>query len=348
MDIDEHRRNPEISIDRHVKSRVVELGRFLDNKQAIYLDLRFWILLRKALLAGETSGADWKLLKLLRQGVRGGKIFCPISETVFFELLKQSDESSRLRTARLMDELSLGVTLLSQRERIATELAHFLYSFDTEAAELCPLKHLVWSKLSYLMGFTHPTETAFDAETELAAQKAFFDKMWTIDLAQMVEMTGARSLGDLALTDIADKLNAGNTAHAVGIKSFKQVWLDELRGAVDLCVDTAADIIAEIAEKRGVSPPPHGSEQWNRVRSMCANVLFYGLKAKPGLCHRIPTLYIEACLHAAVRWDKSRPLSGNDIYDFQHASAAVAHCQAFLHGRPVKGTFVFKATGADR
>ena len=49
MNIDEHRRNPDISIDRHVKSRVVQLGRFLDSKQAIYLDLRFWILLRQAL-----------------------------------------------------------------------------------------------------------------------------------------------------------------------------------------------------------------------------------------------------------------------------------------------------------
>src|SRR5712671_2841249 len=132
MNIEEHSRYPDISIDRHVKSRVVELGRALTNKHAIYLDIRYWLLLRRALLADDDSTPNGKLLVLLRDAVNTGKVFCPISETVFLELLKQSDPSSRLRTAKLIDDLSLGVSLLSQHERVATELAHFLYSYSAQ------------------------------------------------------------------------------------------------------------------------------------------------------------------------------------------------------------------------
>lgn len=345
MNIDEHSRHPDISIDRHVKSRVVELGRALAGKQAVYLDIRYWILLRQAFLADDSSTPEGKLLALLRDAVKGGKIFCPVSEAVFLELLKQSDPSSRLRTARLIDELSLGVSLLSQPQRVATELAHFLHS-SQNGADVYPLRHLVWTKLPYVLGFLHPTETAFDAETQLAIQKAFFDKMWTIELVLMIEMIGDASMPfDPGLQDIADKLNIGNTEHAGEIKSYKQAWVNELSGVVDLCADMAADMVAEIAEKHGHSAPSRESDEWKRSRLMYANLLFQGLQVKPGLRHKIPTLYIEACLHAAIRWDKSRRLVGNDIYDFSHASAAVAHCQAFFTEAPLKALLALKHHG---
>src|SRR3989442_8594732 len=147
--IDHHRPNGHISVDQHVKSRVVELGGLVDARTAIYLDLNFWILLRKAALGLDFNHASTELLRLLRKGVAVGRLFCPASESVFLELLKQSDSSSRLATARLIDELSLGVTLLPNHARFATELGHFIHSFE-DGANLHPLRHLVWSKLSYV------------------------------------------------------------------------------------------------------------------------------------------------------------------------------------------------------
>ncbi len=245
----------------------------------------------------------------------------------------------------MIDELSLGVSLLSQPERVATELAHFFYSTQN-GADVYPLRHLIWAKLPYVLGFIHPTETAFDAETQLAIQKAFFDEMWTIGLAQMIEMIDdAPPPFDASLQDIADKLNVGNVEHASDVNSYKQALTNELRGVVDLCGNTAANIVAEIAEKYGCSAPSCESAEWKRTRSMCANLLFHGLQAKPGLRHKIPTLYIEACLHATIRWDKSFRLAGNDIYDFNHASAAVAHCQAFFTDGPLKALLALKHHG---
>src|SRR5437868_2549697 len=92
--IEQYRANGHISIDRHVKSRMVELGRSLDPKIAVYLDINFWIVLRNVALGRDRSADASELLRLLRQAIADGKLFCPASESVFLELLKQSDAST--------------------------------------------------------------------------------------------------------------------------------------------------------------------------------------------------------------------------------------------------------------
>lgn len=73
--IEQYRGNGHISIDRHVNSRVVELGRSLDSKIAIYLDIKFWIVLRNVALGRDRGGDALELLRLLRQAVRTGNCF---------------------------------------------------------------------------------------------------------------------------------------------------------------------------------------------------------------------------------------------------------------------------------
>jgi hypothetical protein len=75
---------------------VIELGQRLAPRQPIYLDTKFWIILRKAELDPRNFEEGIELLRLLRSAVANGAIFCPISESIFFELMKQSDGGSRL------------------------------------------------------------------------------------------------------------------------------------------------------------------------------------------------------------------------------------------------------------
>ena len=102
--------------------------------------MNYWILLRAANKnSGSTKGVE--LLDLLRKGVAGGILLCPVSESVFDELMKQSDPASRLITATLIDELSLGATQVERDTRLATEIAHFMYS-KSGRNNVHPLEHL--------------------------------------------------------------------------------------------------------------------------------------------------------------------------------------------------------------
>lgn len=123
-----HRASPEVSIDQYVRSRQLALAEAVLARQRVYLDKKYWILVRDAAMPRSASEAAHSLLASLRQRVKSGKTICPISESVFIELMKQSDLETRKATAALIDDLSEGVTLIPQPTRVATEVAHFIHS----------------------------------------------------------------------------------------------------------------------------------------------------------------------------------------------------------------------------
>jgi hypothetical protein len=330
MNIDEHRTTPHISIDQYVRSRLVALGRSLDGRAAVYLDTKFWIILRKAQAGVGSHSDEVELLKLLRRLTTEGRVFCPISESIFMELMKQADSKSRLETARLIDELSLGVTLTSYDTQLATELAHYIKATAYQRDALYPLHHLIWSKLVYVLGFQHPASTPFDAATELAIKKAFFDKMWATSLAEIVtQIGGAMPPEGVEFTELAGNLNDGTAQHADELRSFAQAYAAELRGVVDACGDMLMEIVTDVMAREAGSPPPRGSAEWLNLQATWKSVVFEALK-KGSAKQQLRSMHIGACLHAAFRWNKARRFTANDIYDFQHAAAALAHCRGFF------------------
>lgn len=342
-----HRSSPDVSLDQHVNKRVIELGQSLDSRTAIYLDTKFWVLLRKAANGQNIEPADAELLQMLRSLASEGKVFCPISESIFFELMKQEDVCSRMDTARLIDELSQGISLLPHEVRMATEIGYFLHFAMGD--NLHPPRHLVWLKLAHMLGFMHPSAAGFDPETELVVQKAFFDHMWTIPLEDMVRTIGKNAWDRLDFDDLARDLNHGVSQHADEIRSFSQAYAAELRGAAEACGDMAAQIVCDMGQKRtGLPPPERGSAQWQELRRKLENALFYALKKRPQTRLQLRMLNIEACLHAAFRWDKQRRFTGNDIYDFHHASAGLGYCRAFFTEHPLRSTVTANHVALDR
>ena len=118
-----------MNIDQYVRSRIVDLGRSLKNRSKIYLDLRFWIIARDVAAGMNAGAAEQELLRLLCEGVAQGTMICPISETTFMELMKlKKTPSSRIATANIIDELSLGVAVIPLDLRIGTEIAQFTHA----------------------------------------------------------------------------------------------------------------------------------------------------------------------------------------------------------------------------
>jgi hypothetical protein len=346
MDFAAHRASPEVSLERHVKSRVVKLGRVLENRAAIYLDTKFWIVLRDCAAGRNDDPAARELLQRLRKLVQDGRAFCLIGESTFCEFLKQDNANSRIESARIVDELGLGVALLDHRTRLGTEISHFVHSADGRG-DLHPLHHLIWSKVAYVLGFTHPSQTGFDAETELAIEKAFFDEMWDMQLAEMMRMLGAHSPpGGLDFS--VSSLNGGVKQNADQIKSFAQAYAAELGGAAEVGADMAMDVTGDIFRKKtGGEPPEAKSMQWQTFWNQWANLLFAALKKRPQVRQQLRTLHIQAALHAAFRWDKARRFTSNDLYDFEHASAALAYCRAFFTDHALRSTIVARNVALD-
>ena len=317
---DFHRSNPDISLQNHVRQKVIALGAEVVSLQRIYLDLRFWILFRDVSIGRNQDKHLTDLLVFLKASVSEGKAICPISESIFIELFKQNDKSSKIATAQLIDELSLGVTLIRQDHRVRQELCNSFYA-QAGVKELIPVQELVWTKLTYVLGEVHPSNTQFSPEVELVIQKSFFDLLWNTRLTEIAEKIRALP-PSLDLDALAADLNAKSRVHQSALRSYAQTFRVEFEGVLNLFRDDLNKLLEELVQ-RGYKEFGKGVENLSNNKRFEAFTL------------SIPTLHIGASCHAAVRWDKKRNLTSNDLFDFHHAEAALGYCNVFLTEKPL-------------
>lgn len=329
-----HRSQPEVSFDEHVRNKKIELGRSLEGLKAIYLDTRYWIFIRDALLEKPQHSCHTKLLNLLRELVNQKKIFCPISDVTLVEILKQTDPNSRRALALLVDELSFGISFCPEEERTGTELAHFLYSSIFEKQNLYPLRWLIWTKITNVLSTPQVSVPWVNEVENLVIQKAFFDHLWDVSYSVMIETMGIeKTLPKMPYDELAIKMNTLNQSHSNEVRRYKATYLREFAGALDSKMDVVKDISETIRKKIDKSPVSSDS---NNILGKHLFSIFTEAARKELVSEILPTFHINAHCHASIRYDKQRKLNGNDIPDFHHARTALPYCVAFLTENPLK------------
>jgi len=328
--IDTHRQHPDISLERYVRSKSLSTADKVLARKAIYLDTRYWILLREVVLGRSTDTVLPKTLSQLRSLVAAGTVICPINADILSELLKQNDQMTRLAMARLIDDLSLGAALQSEDERIGTELMHCVRRTQHGQEALEPLERLVWTSPSYVLGYVFPTTDLFSDEENLACQKAFTDYLWDFPLADAVSMLPPLPAEmTVRWNAIADKLNYEIKQHDLQAQPFVKLHVDEFKGALDGYLTTLTNIFGYLYEKQtGVAPPKEGRVHFEEAARGLIEILGEALRTGK-LGKQVPSLAIKAGLHAGFRRNRGRQFSGNDLYDFGHATAALAYCDYF-------------------
>lgn len=121
-----HLQTPGVSLQSHLRQKQLDLAR--DNRAAkkVYLDTKFWLLLRDARLGRHSDSDIVDLLRLLQGGVEHGKLICPISADTFIEVFRQTDRVTLRTTIGLIDDLSKGIAILLLMDRISLEVHHFI------------------------------------------------------------------------------------------------------------------------------------------------------------------------------------------------------------------------------
>ncbi|MCK9463065.1 MAG: hypothetical protein M0R80_25865 [Proteobacteria bacterium] len=270
----------------------------LSGKTAVYLDMKYWILLREAASGNPRGEHDATLLALVREKVASGVVFCPIGEATRLELLKQSDPGSRLATVKIIGDLSLGVALDDPLQLIETEICFSLF------------QHLG-------VPFPSPHRSAWIRFTVLDSN-GLEDEART----KLNERTAR----------VADQLNDMNAASSCEHNTYQKVFSTELGGLADLCGGKVMSIAVELARLRGLQVQGGNEEQLEKLRNVGRHFLSLVLERD---FDSMPTLHIMASLHASIRWHKNRKLKPNDLFDFDHAAAAIAYCDIFLTEKPL-------------
>lgn len=159
-------------------------------------------------------------------------------------------------------------------------------------------------------------------------QQKVYDELWEKSLSDVVVAIGDRISSKDELDDAAATIDADIKLHQTSLKSYQQTYRDEIVGAADNCCDFAVEFLASQGERAGHMPPARGSPEWNSLALMCRFLV--AAFTKPDTRRSLRYMHIHATMHAALPWNKGTQFTANHLLDFEHASAALAYCDAFF------------------
>lgn len=129
----------------------------------------------------------------------------------------------------------------------------------------------------------------------------------------------------------ANNINEKMVMYAPTIRSFQQAFAAEVSGTIKFFDDQAArSFLAERLQT-------FSEDDVEQFKDKMQTVLFNVFRLRPKImARRIPTLYVHAACHAAIRWDKSRRLNGHWLMDLHYACAATGHHNVMFTEGPLR------------
>jgi hypothetical protein len=325
--LEEHRARPEITFDQHLASLEEDVAQEALGRARVYLDLRYWIFLRDADLGKPQKPVHAKLLEEMLRGVCEGRFVCPITEAVFFEVDRQGNTERRMQTVRMIDRLCRGIVIKNSCERAVCEIHDF---FDAaivgKELPMFPCRR-VWVRPYSFLGT--PQISGWGAAEDLAINKAFLSYAWTRSLEDLLTDTPVPDdESDDALRANAVRITESSAKHAPEMRSFEQVFVDEVAGLIDAHRAEICHVFrpyaAEMLRAAGADGHDPSTVEQHGLD------LAYSAAAGPKPQRALPLIRTLAGLHAFIRWQRRRAFTFNDIFDLRHAAAAIPYCDVFL------------------
>jgi len=314
-----HRQHPEISPEIHLFQKHLGLAKAIEGRTLIYLDTCHWIHLRHVLLNSTQALPVYKkILHVIDQLARNKRVLFPVSFPLFIELLKQSDEKTRLATARLMNGLSGGVCFQFPLEIQRTELRQ--QSLRAILREKAPdLISEVWTKVGYIGGELLPYNESLPKEDMCFMQKLWIDSMWAISLEHFVEFFDRSKMPAPFEEKLAAATNSDAEWYRANKLPFSEVLQREkahqLRGLLKEMEKIVQEVWDAYPNLRDVSKLPKPS-------------------ADAATPWALPSIQVLGSINAALITG-AKKFSANDMLDFQHAALAVPYCDALFCDGPM-------------
>lgn len=292
------------------------------NRKLIYLDLKFWILLRD----GGKSDAELQLIFRLNELFNQRKCLFAASEATIWEVMKQHDPKSRGATLMLVEKYTEGVALLGDKQRAKIEFINWVRSQRGKQERYFP-QEFVWANIHLMFGYFFYSEKSELLPLEL--QKSLLDFVSGMPLSALLS---DRQVPPFGYKDDIVSMNENKEKFLEENKSYKALFLSELWGCLDCYKHIFSAAMTNLYfDETGRHPTDeerrrNDGEEWSKL-------IYQGFK-KNTFTTELAIFNISAWLFAAMRWNKSRKYrDGNDTIDIVHAAAALPYCDYFFTER---------------
>ncbi len=254
--------------------------------------------------------------------------------------MKVGNVERRNATIDVVEELSAGVTLMPEEDRLEAEVKSIVLSSIVPGD--APMPRRVWTRLAYVLGNIQVANTKFPPETERAIQKEFFDYLWEQPLSSIAAHLDPKNYDmRVEMEALAERLNTSNRAHSAEMTSFEGVLADEMGGVAELAEPVLRQVIGRL---QGSDITSAANRSADRIGLNLLRAILLGEQA-----HRLPTLHVHASLHSLFRWEyRDKLITGNDMFDVAHATAALAYCDAFFAERELAKSVTHRRLALDK
>ncbi|MBV2196982.1 MAG: hypothetical protein KUL78_10835 [Flavobacterium sp.] len=212
--------------NKYLQQKQVEIGKSISNHKIIYLDTNYWIKLRDQ--AKKENSKDRVLFDKLTELVESNRCIIPVSEITFYEILKQSDINSLKDSASLIDNLSKGISIVSESERRHLEFVNFVRG-KTGGTTL-NLQETIWTKLSINILYK-----VFLKHDPNMLTKDFIDFLSILSFDKIIDKLQATGiLTQFKFKDDVVALNIAKEKYKTENKTFNEMYLSELGGYLEV------------------------------------------------------------------------------------------------------------------
>ena len=317
--------------NKYLQQKQVEIGKSIRNHKIIYLDTNYWIKLRNQ--AKKENSEDRVLFDKLTDLVESNRCIIPVSEITFYEILKQSDINSLKDSANLIDNLSKGISIISESERRHLEFVNFVR--EKTGGTMLNLQEAVWTKLS--LNILYKVFLKYDSNM---LSNEFIDFLSNISFEKMIiQLQSTGNLTPFKFKDDVDALNIAKEKYKTENKTFNEMYLSELGGYLEV-FETDLNDSMEYVFFLDYGRFPTDKEKENINPRHCRNMI-YNLSKYNKLNNELPSFRIFPELNSSIRWNKDRKYKdGNDTLDFLHTSSALPYFDFFFTERELKTIIV--------
>ena len=343
-----HLKNPGIHPEDYARAKRRSLGKQLMSIRRIYLDTKHWIHLRDVLMGRPRSSVHTKLFDTLAVLRDAKTAVCPISYSVFTELLRQTDADSRNAMAKAIDLFGDSACTQPPHELFRYEVFYFLLRSIAPGREQLPVSELVWTKAAFVLGDRFLRVTGLPNETCDAIQKAIDDLLWSLSLEEYISPLPSKD--PLRCQDdiksLASELTTGKIGAFRESDTFEDLFLQEVSGGLEPRYPILGNLMLDVLRGHNFTGQPPADEIREAGRAL-ANLLYMAFKDRR-VSTELPGIHIPAGLHAAVRLDRLRKYKPGDCEDFRHAVAALPYYDVFCTDKSLKHLLCHKPLGYDQ
>lgn len=310
--------------NEHLSNIKSEISQSIAGQIKIYLDTNYWLRIRDC-----RTDKDSLLCNRLIELVETKKVILPISEITFWEILKQSDLKSLKRSALIIDKLSKGISIASEKDRQKIEFLHFVKDYLNKP--LYNLNEIVWSKISLIILLP-----IFLKHNPEMLKAGFINSLSDISFEKILtQLEASSNLKPFYHKDDIEALNYGKEKYKDENKSFHEMYLSELGGYLQEFEQDLNNYFEEFYYKETGNRVSEEERKDTNHKSW--KNMIYNLSKLKKLTDKLPSYRIFPEMNAVARWNTNRKYKdGNDTLDFLHVSAALPYFDYFFTERELR------------